>query len=64
MPKPKLTIRPVEKNISIPQTIAVKVDLELMSEIDGKVPHGAWAKLVTTLLEGWLEKVKEMKNAA
>ena len=61
MPRPKLSVRPVEKNISIPQDLATKVDLELMSQLDGKVPHGAWSRLTTALLTKWLE---DLKNAA
>jgi len=51
MAKPKLVVRPVEKHISIPSDLAAKIDLRLYSELEGKVPHGAWAKLITLLLQ-------------
>jgi hypothetical protein len=55
--KPKRIDRPVEKTVSLPQTVVTRVDLELFSAIDGKVPFGAWAGLIEGLLLEWLEKV-------
>jgi hypothetical protein len=50
MPKPKKVIRPVNKKIAIPEDVVLRVDLELYSELEGRVPHGAWSELVTKLL--------------
>lgn len=50
MGRPKLAIRSVEKNISIPEDICLKVDLKLFSELEGRVPHGAWKKYITGLI--------------
>ena len=55
MPRPKNAIPSVEKKISIPSDVVARIDLELHSEIEGKVPHGAWGTLVTTLLRRYLE---------
>lgn len=60
MPKPKRTIRPVEKSISIPEDIAAKVDLMLFSDFEGRIPHGAWSRLVVGLLRDHLETVKHL----
>lgn len=57
MPRVKNVIRPVEKKISIREDIAAQVDLKLYSELESRVPHGAWSRLVTALLEEWLKKL-------
>lgn len=56
MPKPRKAIRPVNKKIAIPEDVATMVDLELFSDLEGKVPHGAWGELVTQLLQDWLRR--------
>jgi hypothetical protein len=61
MPKPKLAIRPIEKKISIPEDIVAQVDLELWSDLEGKVPFGAWSELATELLRDWLGHRKMMQ---
>jgi hypothetical protein len=50
MPRPRKAIRPVEKNISLPQDLVLKVDLLLYSELEGKVPFGAWQRYVERLI--------------
>lgn len=51
MPRPKKVNRPVEKSISLPETLCAQVDLMLWSELEERVPHGAWARYVRGLLE-------------
>lgn len=63
MPKPPRADRPVEKTINIPQSICTKVDLLLWSELEQKVPHGAWARYVNGLIEADLEaRAKEITD--
>ena len=50
MARPKKTDRPVEKNISLPLSVVVKVELELFSELEGKVPFGAWQRYIVRLV--------------
>ena len=50
MPRPRKAIRPVEKNLSLPQDLVTKVDLELWSEVEGKVPFGAWSNYIEGLI--------------
>jgi len=50
MPRPRKAIRPMEKNLSLPQDLVAAVELELYSEIDGRVPFGAWSKYVEELI--------------
>lgn len=58
MPRKKNTIRPIEKTINIPEDVCARVDLQLYSAIESRVPHGAWSKLVQGLLKEWLTKVE------
>ena len=60
MARPKKTDRPVEKNISLPQSVVVCVELELFSELEGKVPFGAWQRYIVRLVEADLAR-KEAK---
>lgn len=61
MARPKKTDRPVEKNISLPLSVVVKVELELFSELEGKVPFGAWQRYIVRLVEADLAK-REAKS--
>lgn len=62
MPRPKKTDRPVEKSISIPISIASRIDLELFSELEGRVPHGKWSELVTGLLQQYIAKLDKNRT--
>jgi hypothetical protein len=57
MPKPRRTDRPVEKSINLPQTLCAQVDLLLYSELEGRVPFGAWSKLIEQLLKSHVDKL-------
>lgn len=50
MPRMKQVIRPVEKHISLPENLVAMVEVELYSEIEGKVPFGAWKNYVEDLI--------------
>lgn len=56
MARTKLIDRPVEKTISIPKSIHDRLELQLFSELQGRVPHGKWSELVVGLLREYLEK--------
>lgn len=58
MPKPQRVDRPVEKSISLPRSLTTQVDLLLYSELEARVPHGAWAKLVEQLLRQHLATIQ------
>lgn len=53
--KRKRSDRPVEKTISVPTSVVTKVDDLIKDPLTNRPPHGAWAKLVTALLNKWLE---------
>ena len=56
MPRPRKAIRPVEKNISLPEDLVARVNLELYSDLEGKVPFGAWQRYVEGLIRADLER--------
>ncbi len=58
MARPKKAISSTEKTICIPTPVVLQVDLLLFSELEGRVPHGAWAGYVTGLIMQDLEKRK------
>lgn len=62
MSRPKNTIRPASKNLQLPSDLVAKVDMALWSDLEGRVPHGAWAKLVTSLLNDYLNTVRMIEN--
>ena len=64
MPKPAKVIRPVQKNLSLPGDTVARVEVELFSPLQSRVPHGAWAELVNQLLLEWLEKREGGGNGA
>lgn len=56
MARPKKTDRPIEKNLSLPSSIVARVELELFSELEGRVPFGAWQKYIVGLIMADLAK--------
>lgn len=58
MARPPKAVKSVTKELSLPPEIVAQVDLELYSELEGRVPHAAWQKLLTSLLGSWLEARK------
>lgn len=50
MPRPKRAIRPVEKSLSLPEDIIARVELMLWSELEERVPHGAFSRYVEKLI--------------
>jgi len=64
MSRPKGLTPRISKNISLPQDIVARMELELYSEVDGRIPIGAQSQLIEKLLRehykkmdaGWLEE--------
>jgi len=54
--RPAKVVKSVEKTISLPLEVVLKIDLLLFSELEGKVPHGSWSRFVTTLLNRYLKE--------
>jgi hypothetical protein len=64
MSRKKGLIRPVVKQLSLPEDLCLKVDLELWSEVEGRVPYAAWKGLVEELLREWLKVRGAGNNSA
>ena len=47
--------RPHRMEIQLPESIWVKLNAELYSDLEGRVPHGALSGLVTGLVTDWLK---------
>ena len=62
MPKPARINRPYEKKINLPTDLVARVDLHLYSDLEARVPFGAWSKLVERLLTEYLATIKETGN--
>lgn len=56
MPRPLKTVRPVEKRISLPEDLVAQVNLKLWSELEGKVPFGAWQEYLVRLIQKDLQE--------
>lgn len=62
MARPRNISRTVEKKVSIPENVVAQVELELYSEVEGRVPYGAWGSLLTGLLSEWLKKLEKARK--
>lgn len=54
MPRVKRVDRPVRLEITLPESVSAAVELELFSDIEGRVPYGSRSKLLEQLLRQWL----------
>lgn len=50
MPRPKRTVRTIYKNIALPEDLVAKLELELFSEVEGRIPFGSQQEFFTKLL--------------
>lgn len=64
MPRLKLIDKTVEKRLCLPQRLVVQVELELFSEVEGKLPYGAWQKYLVNLIEKDLAQRKAARESA
>lgn len=51
-------IRPVSLHTTIPEDVWTKVSLHLYSEIEGRVPKGAYQNLIVQLLRDYLNNLE------
>lgn len=62
MPRVKSAIRTIDKHIWLPETLVAQVELRLMSELEQRVPYGAWQKLIERLLMRWLAELESAER--
>jgi len=56
--KPRRLQRSVEKTICLDEDLVRSVDLLLFSEVERRVPFGAWKAFLTTCIQEKLEKMR------
>ena len=56
MPKPRSIIRPTYVHINIPEDLRARLDLLLFSEVEHRVPYGAYGTYICNLIRRDLEK--------
>lgn len=55
MPRPRKLDRPHRLEIQLPESLWAKLNVELYSEVEGRVPHGALSELAVGLISDWLK---------
>lgn len=63
MPRPRKIDRPVEKRVMLPESLVARVELELFSDLEGKVPFGAWQRFLTDVIMERLAKLDALRQA-
>lgn len=56
--RPRHEDPPIRKNVHIPSSVVVAVELHLFDPLRGKSKYGGWSDLMTELLRNWLEEQK------
>ena len=62
MGRPRKAIPSIEKSISLPRDLVVAVELELYSEVEGKVPFAALQKYLEELIRKDLARRAAARN--
>ena len=58
MPRPKSTNPKIPKHIPIDPDLCAQAELALFSDLEGRVPYGAWSALIEQLLRQHFESAK------
>jgi len=53
--RPQKILRPTALNTVIPEDLRAKLDLHLFSSVENRIPHGAYSKFITELLQKFFE---------
>lgn len=64
MAQPLKIDRPERKNLTLPSSLVVQVELLLYSEVEGRVPKGAWQDYMANLIREDLRKRAEAARGA
>lgn len=52
MPKPKNAIPSIQLNVALPLDVHTQLSAYLYSDLEGRVPHGAYSRFLVELLRG------------
>ncbi len=55
---------PVEKSVSLDAALVAKVELALFSDLEGRVPYGAWSGLIEQLLREHFNRAERQRALA
>lgn len=49
MPRPRKADRPIPVHVYLPESLHTRLTLLLWSEVEGRIPQGAWSEFFITL---------------
>lgn len=64
MARPASINKPIEKKLSLDAELVAKVELALFSDLEGRVPYGAWSGLIEQLLREYFSRAEHQRALA
>ena len=64
MARPASINKPIEKKLSLDAELVAKVELALFSDLEGRVPYGAWSGLIEQLLREYFGRAERQRALA
>lgn len=64
MARPASINKPIEKKLSLDAELVAKVELALFSDLEGRVPYGAWSGLIEQLLREHFNRAERQRALA
>lgn len=64
MPRPKKTTRTIFKNIGLAEDLVARLELELFSEVEGRIPFGAQQAFFERLLRKHFAEMDAVREGA
>ena len=64
MARPASINKPSEKKLSLDAELVAKVELALFSDLEGRVPYGAWSGLIEQLLREYFGRAERQRALA
>lgn len=64
MARPASINKPIEKKLSLGAELVAKVELALFSDLEGRVPYGAWSGLIEQLLREYFSRAERQRALA
>ncbi len=61
MARPASINKPIEKKLSLDAELVAKVELALFSDLEGRVPYGAWSGLIEQLLREHFNRAERQR---
>jgi len=56
MPRQRKVIRPRRLNLHLPEDKLARLDILLFSEVEGRIPQGAYQEFFEARLDEWFQK--------